>query len=113
MNIVAVRNAEAASYAIDLVKTSGSVYLTPIAASLVPVFLASLSMLSCQQRHYIESKWGGLVVLSSILIYSFGRLPQTTSADIPRLQLGSRIESFCHGVYRKFFDRPLFLHDSA
>ena len=40
-------------------------------ASLVPIFLAGMSMLSCQQRYYMESQWGGLVVLSSILIYSF------------------------------------------
>lgn len=74
MSIVAmVQNAEAESRAIELGKSRRPVYLTLTAASLVPIFLVGLSMFSCQQRHYIESKWGGLVVLSSILIYSFGK----------------------------------------
>jgi hypothetical protein len=66
-----VQNVEVESRAIELDESRRPVYLTLIAASLVPLFLAGLSMFSCQQRHYIESRWGGLVVLSSILIYSF------------------------------------------
>jgi hypothetical protein len=74
MNIVAmIQNAEAESHTSDLVKSRRPVYLTLIATSLMPIFLAGLSTISCQQRHYIEYKWGGLVVLSSIFIYSIGK----------------------------------------
>jgi hypothetical protein len=103
----------AASNESERIKLRSSVYLVALAASIVPIFLACVSSLSCQQRYYAESHWGGVVVLSSILIYSFGKLPRTTSADIPILQFGSRIESFCYLVCRKLFDLPLFLHDSA
>jgi hypothetical protein len=68
-----VQNVEAESRAIELDESRRPAYLTLMAASLVPIFLAGLSTFSCQQRHYIESKWGGLVVLSSIVIYSFGK----------------------------------------
>jgi len=107
-----VSNAALELHAIEPTKPRNSIYLVSIAASILPIFLACLSTLSCQQRHYIESKWGGVVVLSSILIYSFEKFPQT-SADILRLQFGSGIESCCHLVYRKIFARPLFLHNSA
>jgi len=50
-----------------------SIWLTLIAASIVPIFLACVSTLSCQQRHYIESMWGGIAVFASILIYSLGK----------------------------------------
>lgn len=50
-----------------------SIWLTLIAASVVPIFLACVLALSCQQRHYIESTWGGIAVFASILIYSLGK----------------------------------------
>jgi hypothetical protein len=79
MDIVAVgANAEVGSRAIDPIKSRRPVYLPLIAANLAPIFLAGLSMLSCQQRHYIESTWGGLVVFSSILIYSLAKVSART-----------------------------------
>lgn len=50
-----------------------------IAASIVPTFLACLSTVSCQQRHYIESHWGGLIILCGFLIYEFGKLPRASA----------------------------------
>jgi hypothetical protein len=73
MDMIVSAKAQAESRAIDPIKSRRPIYLPLIAVSLVPTFLAGLSAFSCQQRYYIESKWGGLVVLSSILIYSFGR----------------------------------------
>jgi hypothetical protein len=59
-----------------------SVYLVSLAASIVPIFLACLSSLSCQQRYYVDSHWGGVVVFSSILIYSFGKRPRVSANNI-------------------------------
>jgi hypothetical protein len=100
----------------ETVRQSGSrisLALLLVAVSMPPIFIALIATMECQQRHYVASNWGGIVVLSSIFIYSFGKLPRMTSAEIARLQFGSRIEGFCYLVCRKFFDRPLFLHDSA
>ena len=100
----------------ETVRQSGSrisLALLLVAVSMPPIFIALIATMGCQQRHDVASNFGGIVVLSSIFIYSFGKLPRTTSAEIPSLRLGSRIEGFCHLVCRKFFDRPLFLHNSA
>jgi len=65
-----------------------SIWLTLIAASIVPIFLACVSTLSCQQRHYIESTWGGIAVFASILIYSLGKRhahsPETSTTLVCR-----------------------------
>lgn len=66
-------NEIARSSTIEKVNRRAPVYLSLAAASLPLLFLAGLSVLSCQERHSIESEFGGLIVLSSILMYSIAK----------------------------------------